>query len=210
MEQRIIIRTLALTLAGLTLAFACTAGRISAQTLTPDSPPKAGVYAVDPARTRIDFSLLRLGFAYYSGTFLDPTGTLRLDPSNPSKTALDVTMPLGSLSTGNAAVDVDLKGPSWFDVATYPTAVFQSTSVVATSADKAEITGNLTLHGVTQTTTLAAHYVSAKNNPDSKAYEVGFEAVTSIKRSDFGLTAFLPIIGDDVRLTIKGVFVARH
>jgi polyisoprenoid-binding protein YceI len=179
-----------------------------AQTAPPEQP-KAGTYAVDPARTRIGFSLLRLGFAYYSGTFSNASGTLKLDPAKPNATALDVAMPITSLSTGTTAVDDDLKSASWFAAATYPTAVFASTGVTATGPDSVEITGTLTLHGMTQTEILAARYTSAGINPATKIYEVGFEAATTIKRSDFGLTAFLPIIGDDVRLTIAGVFVAQ-
>ena len=174
------------------------------------APLRAGTYAVDPARTRTDFSLLRLGFAYYSGTFAEPSGTLRLAPENPSETALAVTMPIGSLSTGSPGIDRDLKGPGWFDAARFPTASFRSTGVIATGPDRAAITGTLTLHGVTQIETLAVHYGAAGINPATKAYEVDFEAATTVKRSDFGLTAFLPIIGDDVRLTITGVFVARR
>ena len=85
---------------------------------------RAGTYAVDPARTRTDFSLLRLGFAYYSGTFAEPSGTLRLAPENPSETALAVTMPIGSLSTGSPGIDRDLKGPGWFDAARFPRRAF--------------------------------------------------------------------------------------
>jgi polyisoprenoid-binding protein YceI len=200
------ILALTLAVAGVTVGGA----RLSAQTAIPDSPLRAGAYAVDPSRTHIDFALMRLGFAYYSGAFANPAGTLRLDPSNPAGTALGVTIPMAALSTGNTIVDADLKGPGWFDAATYPTATFTSTSVIATSTDSAEITGTLTMHGATQAATLTAHYLSAGINPATKAYEVGFEAGTTIKRSDYGLTAFLPIIGDDVRLTITGVFVARR
>jgi polyisoprenoid-binding protein YceI len=199
--------SLTVALAGATLGLAT--GGASAQTVHGALLP-AGTYAVDPSRTRIDFSLLRLGFAYYSGTFADPSGTLRLAPTHPSDTTLAVTMPIGSLSTGSPVVDGDLKGPRWFDAARFPTASFRSTGVIATGPDRAAITGALTLHGVTQTETLAVHYGSAGINPATKAYEVGFEAAATVKRSDFGLTAFLPIIGDDVRLTITGVFVARR
>jgi polyisoprenoid-binding protein YceI len=198
---------LTVALAGATLALV-TSGA-PGQT-TREAPLRAGTYAVDPTRTRIDFSLLRLGFAYYSGTFADPSGTLRLAPLNPLETTLAVTMPIASLSTGSPAVDGDLKGAGWFDAAHFPTATFRSTGVIATGPDRAEITGTLTLHGVTQTETLIVHYGSAGINPVTNAYEVGFEAATTVKRSDFGLTAFLPIIGDDVRLTITGVFVARR
>jgi polyisoprenoid-binding protein YceI len=200
---------LAVSLAGIALGLAFGTAVVSAQTVT-GAPLKAGTYAVDPARTRVDFALLRLGFAYYSGTFADPSGTLRLNPANPSATTLQVTMPMASLATGNMAVDRDLKGPGWFDAATYPTAVFTSTSVIPTTADNAEISGTLTLHGMTQAETLTARYVSAGINPLTKDYEVGFEAVTTVKRSDFGLTTFLPVIGDDVRLTITGIFVAQR
>ena len=182
----------------------------SASAQKAEGPLKAGTYALDPERTRIGFSLLRLGFAYYSGTFSNASGTLRIDPAKPAATELKVSIPVASLATGNAAVDADLKGPNWFDAALDPTATFVSTGVTTTGADSADIAGVLTLHGATQAETLQTHYLDTAADPRAKPGEVGFEAATTIKRSDFGLSAFFPVIGDDVRLTITGVFVARH
>jgi polyisoprenoid-binding protein YceI len=182
----------------------------SAETAGRDIPLKAGAYLLDASRTRIGFSLMRLGFAYYSGTFSDASGSLRIDPAKPTETTLQVTMPVASLATGNGAVDADLKGPNWFDAARYPTATFISTIVTSTGPDTADITGTLTLHGATQAEILQVHYLDAAADPIAKPGEAGFEAATTIKRSDFGLSAFFPVIGDDVRLTISGVFVARH
>jgi YceI-like domain len=68
------------------------------------------------------------------------------------------------------------------------------------------VTGNLTLHGVTKAGALAAHFVNSEVNPITKAYTVGFEASTVIKRGDFGISKYLPMLGDDVRLKIAGAF----
>jgi len=78
--------------------------------------------------------------------------------------------------------------------------------VVSSSNGEATITGNLTLHGVTKPVVLHAHFIGAGVNPINKAYTVGFEATTTIKRSEFGVSTYVPAVGDDVQLTIEGAF----
>lgn len=115
-------------------------------------------------------------------------------------------MPVGSIHTPSDRLTGELKGPDWFDAARYPNATFTSTSVVPGDADNATITGNLTLHGVTRPVVLHARYIGAGVNPLDKVYTVGFSATASIRRSDFGIRTYLPMVGDDVTLTIAGAF----
>ena len=167
---------------------------------------KPGAYVVEPNHTQIGFSVLHMGFTYYSGSFSNVSGTLQLDPSRLSVAKLDVTIPIGSVATTSATLDSELKGPQWFDAGKYPTATFSSTKVTPVGKDRAEVAGTLTLHGVTQPETLTVRFIGAGANPLDKKYTVGFEATGTIKRSEFGVKTYVPLVGDEVHLTIAGAF----
>ncbi len=183
------------------------AGTVRAQTASHEPATiKAGSYAVEPTHTQVGFTLLHLGFSYYSGVFSNVSGTLRLDPSRPDASRLKVSIPIDSVATTSAKLDGELKGPEWFDAQHYPTATFTSTRVTPMGKNAARVDGTLTLHGVSEPETLSVHFVGAGVNPLDKKYTVGFEAVGTIKRSQFGVKTYVPLVGDDVRLSIAGAF----
>lgn len=167
---------------------------------------KPGEYAVDSYHTEVGFSLSHFGFTNYTGLFSGATGSLRLDPTHPATSHLDVTIPVESIITTVPALTDELKGDKWFDTTKFPQATFKSTSVSVTPDGDATITGNLTLHGVTKPIVLHAHLVGAGVNPIDHQYTVGFQASGTIKRSDFGVSLYAPAIGDDVQLSIAGAF----
>jgi polyisoprenoid-binding protein YceI len=167
---------------------------------------KAGTYKVESYHTQVGFSLSHFGFTNYAGLFSGATGRLHLDPAHLTAAKLDVSIPVQSIETTVPQLTDELKGAQWFDTAKFPSATFTSTKVVGGSNGDATITGNLTLHGVTKPVVLHAHFIGAGVNPLDKAYTVGFEATTTIKRSEFGVTTYVPAVGDDVRLTIAGAF----
>lgn len=170
------------------------------------STVQAGTYAVEPTHTQVGFTLLHLGFSYYSGVFSGVSGTLQLDPTHPDAARLDVTIPISSVSTTSAKLDDELKGSAWFDAAAHPIATFSSTRVTPTGPGHADIAGILTLHGVSRPEVLKARFVGAGVNPLDKRYTVGFEATGAVRRSDFGVKTYVPLVGDDVQLTIAGAF----
>ena len=137
------------------------------------------------------------------------SGTLDLSPANPAASRLDVTLPTASVFTSSAKLDDELRGAEWFDAARYPEVRFQSTSVAPTGPDIADIAGNLTLHGVTRPVTLKARFVGSGRNPVDGTYDVGFSATGSITRSAFGVTKYVPLVGDEVDLTISGAFARK-
>lgn len=165
----------------------------------------AGSYAADPNHTQVAWSVNHLGFNLYNGLFAGTTGTMTLDPANPAKAAVAIQIPLDKVVTTSDALTAHLKRADFFDTAKFPVATFKSTKVVV-SGTTATIAGDLTLHGVTRPVTLEAHFVGAGNNPLSKAATVGFEATTSIKRSDYGMTFLVPGVGDQVDLRITVAF----
>jgi polyisoprenoid-binding protein YceI len=170
---------------------------------------KAGTYKVDPYHTQADFAISHFGFTNFHGIFSQASGTLVLDPAKPAAAKLQITIPIQSVDTTVAPLDTQLKGDQWFDVAKYPNATFTSTRIVLSGKDSAVIAGNLTLHGVTKAVTLKAHFIGAGVNPLDKTFNAGFEATGTIKRSDFGVSTYVPLVGDDVSLTIAGAFVLQ-
>jgi polyisoprenoid-binding protein YceI len=167
---------------------------------------KAGSYKVEPNHTQVLFSVSHFGFTKFSGFFSGASGTLQLDPANPAADKLDVSVPVQSVLTTSSKLDDELKGDQWFDAAKFPTATFTSKKITPSGNGTASIAGDLTLHGVTKPITLNARFVGAGVNPLSKAETVGFQATGTIKRSDFGVKTYVPLVGDKVQLNIAGAF----
>jgi len=189
------------------LAFSSASGAFAQSVSTPDPKAvKAGTYKVETSHTQVGFTLSHFGFSNYSGVFSGASGTLTLDPGTVSVSKLEVTIPVASVETTSGKLDDELKSAQWFDATKYPNATFSSTKITRTGARTATIAGDLTLHGVTKPVVLKAHLVGSGVNPIDKAYTVGFEASGVIQRSAFGVTQYVPLVGDDVTLTIAGAF----
>lgn len=188
--------------------FLALAGAASAagQFNTDPAAVTAGAYVVEPSHTRVQFAVSHIGFTQFYGDFTGAKGTLVLDPQNIATSKVDITLPVASVSTTNATLDGELKSADWLDAATYPTIRFVSTKVVRTAPDKATITGELTLHGVTRPVELQASFNGSGVNPLDKAYTVGFDATAKFKRSDFGVKTYLPMIGDETSVRISAAF----
>ncbi len=176
----------------------------------PDKDPadvKAGTYQVERTHTRVLFAVSHMGFTTWYGNFTGVTGTMTLDPKDLAATKFDIVIPANSVTTTNAKLDGELNSPQWFDTAKYPTIEFKSEKVVRTGHDTALVTGELTFHGVTKPETLKVTFNAAGTNPMTKQYTAGFNATGVLKRSDFNQSTYVPLIGDDVTLTISAAFV---
>ena len=184
------------------------AGPARAQTAPTRDPAQiqSGSYAVDPGHTQVGFTVSHMGFSNYSGGFSEVSGTLELQPKNPGASRLTVSVPVASVATTSAKLTDELKSAQWLDAGKFPQMTFVSTKVVPEGQDKARVTGDLTLHGVTKPVVLQVTLVGAGTNPLSKKYTVGFEATGVVKRSEFGVKTYVPLIGDDLHLTIAGAF----
>lgn len=182
----------------------------TAQAATAPQDVQAGTYQVETTHTQVTFSLLHFGFTEYSGLFSGATGSLTYDAAHPAASKLSVSIPVASVQTTSAKLTDELHGADWFDTARYPTATFVSTKVVPTGAGTANVTGNFTLHGITKPLTLQVRYVGAGINPMDKAYTLGFQATGTLKRSDFGVKTYVPMVGDDVTLSIAGAFEKQN
>lgn len=165
-----------------------------------------GVYKVDPGHTQVVFAWDHMGFTNNAGTIAEPTGMLTLDKANPAKSKVEVTFQVANLRTGVAKLDEHLMKPDFFDAAKFPTATFVSTSVKPEGATGAEITGNLTLHGVTKPVVLDAQFYGVGASPMSKKENIGFVATGTIKRSEFGMGMAVPLVSDAIELKVIAGF----
>ena len=165
----------------------------------------AGTYAVDNHHAQIQWTVNHFGFNDYFGIFGQPTGSLTIDPAKPNDAKVSITIPVSDLATSRADLTKHMMSPDFLDAAKFPTATFESTKVVATG-NTAKITGNLTLLGVTKPVVLDATFTGAGNNPMNKKATIGFHGSTTIKRSDFGMAKYMPMVGDDVKIAISIAF----
>jgi polyisoprenoid-binding protein YceI len=168
---------------------------------------QAGTYSVEPLHTRVLMANGHMGFTTWYSQFTNVSGTLTLNPKALSSSTLDITIPANSVTTTNAKLDGELNSPEWFDTAKYPTITFKSTKIVRTGHDTARVTGDLTFHGVTLPETLNVTFNASGVNILTHQYTIGFNATGSLKRSDFGVKTYVPLIGDDVAITISAAFV---
>ena len=165
----------------------------------------AGSYEVDGRHTQINWQVNHFGFNDYFGLFGDVTGTLDIDPANLGAAKVDVTIPIASVATSSAGLTKHLQTPDFFDVAQFAAARFVSTSV-AVDGQRAMIKGDLTMLGVTRPVELETRFEGAGANPMNKKATVGFHASTTIKRSEWGMTKYVPMVGDEVKLRISIAF----
>jgi polyisoprenoid-binding protein YceI len=166
---------------------------------------QAGNYKIDSAHSQVAWTVNHFGFNAYHGIFGDITGTLTIDPANPSAASVNVTIPIAKVVTTSEGLTKHLLNQDFFEVTAHPTATFVSTRVVP-SGTNAKIEGNLTLRGVTRPVVLDARFIGAGDNPMSKVRTVGFEATTQIRRSDFGIKFGVPMVSDEVDLRITAAF----
>ena len=166
----------------------------------------AGTYKIEPGHTQVSFSLDHMGFTPFMGVLSDASGTLAIDPKTPATAKLSISVPIKSIYTTSTKLTEELISPQFFDAAKYPTATFVSTSVRPTGPLVAEVTGNLTLHGVTKPVTLKTKFYGAGPNFMTKKASLGFLGAGKIKRSDFGIGYGIPLVGDDVVVSFAAAF----
>ena len=172
-----------------------------------------GTYTADPAHTLITWTVDHMGFTGYSGIFGDATGTLTLDPKNPSAARVEMTIPVSKVTTASGGLTSHLLrggkdgGKPDFFGANAPDARFVSTRVVV-RGQNAQVMGNLTLNGVTRPVTLTAQFYGAGKAPAQMGGKenVGFHATGTIRRSEFGIGYGIPVVSDAVKLDIQAAF----
>lgn len=155
-----------------------------------------GTYKIDPQHTEVLFTLGHVGIAPFTGRFDKISGTYTFDNKDPQKDQVHITIPAASIDTDFALRDEHLRSKLFFDVKKYPEVTFVSTKYQPTGKDTGKLFGNLTLHGVTKPVVFQVHIGGAGKvaylPKPWGGYLSGFVASTNIKRSDYGMTAYLP------------------
>ncbi len=193
----------ALSLAG-TLAHA-------AVSTDPKQAP-AGTYQVETRHTQVLFAIPHFGITDYYGRFEKVSGSLNFNPAAPEKSAVSITIDTASANVMSSELVGEIVGPSVFDSANFPTATFASTAIERTGPNSGKMTGDLTIHGVKKSVTFEVTFNGGTPSPmGAAAYDLGFHATATIKRSDFGLDKMMwsAAVGDEVKLTIEAMFQQR-
>lgn len=159
-------------------------------------------YTLDPTHTSVLWHISHFNFSHPSGKWM-ADGTLTLDETKPQNSKLNVTINVDGLVTGVPKLDEHLKSKDFFDVGQFPTATFVSDKINMTGKNTAKVYGTLTVHGVSKPVTLDVTLNKLGESPITHKKTAGFTASTKLKRSDFGISAYLPGLGDEVKIDIE-------
>jgi len=148
----------------------------------------ASTWNIDPDHSNIGFKIRHLMVSNVKGNFNKYTGTVELDEKDITRSKVAVSIDTASINTNVQKRDDDLRSTNFFDVAKYPTMTFASKKVVRAGKDKLNVTGDLTLHGVTKEVVLNVEGPSKESKDPWGNLRRGASATTAINRKDFGLT----------------------
>jgi polyisoprenoid-binding protein YceI len=158
-------------------------------------------YAVDASHSALMFSVQHFNAGNQWGRFNNPTGTIVWDSADPTKSTFNVTVNTANVDTDNQKRDDHLRSPDFFAAKQYPTMSFKSTSVKPVSDKAYEVTGELTIRGVTRPVTVPMQLVGAAVDPMGKP-RVGFEGTFTIDRREFEMGIMPDKVGTSVRIIV--------
>ncbi|HMB55655.1 MAG TPA: YceI family protein [Arenimonas sp.] len=159
-------------------------------------------YKIDSSHTQVLFTYAHMGYSHITGRFDKVSGTFDLDPAKLTASKISIEIPIASISTGVDRLNEHLQSADFFDAEKFPTATFKSTKVTDAGKGKLAVAGDLTIHGVTKPVVLDVTINGIGQHPMKKIPAAGFDARTTIKRSDFGMGNYVPAVGDEVTLAI--------
>ena len=164
----------------------------------------AADYAIDKQGQHafVNFKISHLGYSWLYGTFKDFDGTFSYDAANPEASKVNVTINTASLDSNHAERDKHLRSADFLNVDKHPQASFVSTAVKSTGEGTADITGDLTLNGVTKPVVIQARLLGEGQDPWG-GYRAGFEGSTRIALKDFGITKDLGPASQEVELILS-------
>jgi polyisoprenoid-binding protein YceI len=159
-------------------------------------------YDIDPNHTYVTFRYDHFGFSKPIAEMGTVRGEHELETANQAHSSVNVSMPLAGQHTGVPKLDDHLRSADFFDAANYPDITFRSTRVEKTGDDRLKITGELSAHGITRPVVLNARVNKIGDNPMLKRPSAGFDADTTLLRSDFGVAKYAPGVSDEVHVHI--------
>ena len=168
---------------------------------------------IDPAHSSAEFKVKHMMISNVNGKFTGLSGALTLNEGDVSKSNVEASIPVATISTGDEQRDGHLKSADFFDVEKFPTMTFASVKVVPSGAGEAKVVGDLTLHGVTKQVTFDVEGPSQPSKDPWGNTRIGLSATAKINRKDFGLvwnTALETggvLVGEDVTLSLDVEFI---
>ncbi len=181
-----------------------------AQEFTPPttdlSKAPAGIYRLDQSHASLTFKILHMGTSLYTGRFNTLDATIHFDPAHVDKSIVEASIDMASVDTHNTKLEEELRSDMFLDSGKFPKATFKSTRLVQNSPTQGTMTGDLSFHGVTKPITFEVTLHGLGQNPMTKKPTLGFGATATISRSGFGVSKYVPMVGDDVQLIIEGEF----
>ncbi|MGH6617562.1 YceI family protein [Sphingomonas sp.] len=179
---------------------------------TSASAMPAGNYVLDPRHASLVARVKHQGFSFYTLRFTGLDAGFGYDPAHPEASKLSVKIAADSIDTATGAdpfgkaFNTELLAADWLDAKRFPTISFTSASIDLGDGHIGKVTGDLTLHGITKPVTLDVTFNGSGKGIPGGETRAGFSATTVIKRSDFGVTKYVPVIGDEVQLAIEAEF----
>ena len=173
----------------------------------------ATIWNIDAAHSVAEFKVRHMMISYVKGKFSGLSGVLKLDENDYTQSVVEVSIPAASVSTVDEKLDAHLKEADFFDVQNFPTLTFKSTSIRSTGDRDYEVTGDLTIRGVTKPVIFKVEDLSTPTKDPWGNQRIGLSATTKINRKDFGLgwNAALEtggvLVGEDVTITLEVQFI---
>ncbi|MEO1292187.1 MAG: YceI family protein [Pseudomonadota bacterium] len=163
----------------------------------------AAPWSLDKSHTSIVFTVDHLGFSTTNGVFREFDAEIDYDPENIEASSVTFTIQAASIDTFWEARDEHVRNADFLDVENHPEITFVSTGIARVDEDSAELTGDLTIRGVTNSVTFAADLKKAAPSPFNPEVQVaGFQLTGEIDRTEFGVDTFAPAVGAVIPVTI--------
>lgn len=165
-------------------------------------PAAANTFHVDPVHSMALFRIQHQGVGMFHGRFNRMHGTVKFDPAAATPLEVNITIPVAGVDTGSEKIDNHLKNPDFFDAEQFPNMSFESTSSKKLDASTFEVSGKMTIHGVTRDLQVKFDLVGSADSERGKRY--GFESSFVIQRTDFGMGYGVEkkALGNEVRVTV--------
>ena len=192
-----------------------TAATQTANATTTAAPGSVTTWNIDPAHSAAEFKVKHMMISNVKGKFSGLSGVLKLDETDYTHSTVEASIPVASIATGDDQRDGHLKSADFFESEKFPVMTFKSTNIDSVGGGNYEVTGDLTIHGVTKCVILKVEDVSEPSKDPWGNHRIGLSGTTKINRKDFGLTynSVLEtggvLVGEEVTITLDVQFIRQ-
>ncbi|MBR71688.1 MAG: hypothetical protein CMM30_01950 [Rhodospirillaceae bacterium] len=169
-----------------------------------------GSYKSDPTHVSVIFKVNHFGFSNYVGRFNEIDANLYFNNQYPDESRISAIIDTASVDTDNQLLDAQLRGPNFFDVEIFPKATFIGESIILEDNNHGKVIGTLSIRDEEIPITLDVTFNGGAKNPLTGEDTLGFSAIGTFNRSDIGLTAWLPAVGNTVIIEIEVEFIRQN